>query len=455
MTQFNSKTAERKALSLLLKSPFHLKSLTLVPESFAYSGHRELLRIIRKYVEKYKSVPTKDTLISFCNPQLTNEKTTEKISEALAILSDLPDVSPDEQEFFFEKIEEYRIGRALFDLHQNMTDEFQKHDIKFSDLKKSAVETLLSIGTDDTRIKGGLMYEKEKVKERIHKYKEAEAGSKDEIIPFGITALDNQIGGMKKSFLSLIYSKTAGGKTTFAINVANNVAHAGHDVMYVSLEMAYHLIASKFDSLNACLNSKDIIFGRLNSESKRMYSSALKNKIKINPSIWIEDIPSNASVGVVLESLSKYKAIRGKYPDLTIIDYANLLEPTKRYNGRSEKFDFLMKELHEMTRYHETAGMTMMQESRSASEADIAASKSKKDAPEGVHNIGLSNYAAIHCELVIRLKQSEADKARDRLWAVIDKDRYGSSDKKIPLFAQWALSYIGDKDPKGLKIAKN
>lgn len=453
MAQFNSKSVEKRALALLMQSPYHLKALTLDCESFAYSTHQDLLKLIKKYVDKYKSAPTKDTLLSFCNPLLEDERSTEKISNALALLDDLPKTNGDNQEFYFEKLEEYRIGRKLFDFHETLSAALEKHEPIFSNIKKDSIEALLSIGSDDKKIKGGLVYDKEKVKERLRKYKEAEAGEGDDIIPFGIRALDSKIGGMKRSFLTLIYSRTGGGKTTFAINMANHIAKT-HDVMYVSLEMDYNLISAKFDSLNARLNSKDIIFGRLKSKEKRAYMGALKEKIKNPPRLWIEDIPSSATVGVVHESLSKYKALRGKYPDLVIIDYANLIEPTKRYSGRSERFDFLLKELHEMARYYGIAVVTMMQESRTASEADINAEKNKKDAPEGVHNIGLSNFAAIHCELVIRLKQSATDRARDRLWAVVDKDRYGSSDQKIALFSQWALSYIGDKDPRVLKVEK-
>lgn len=64
----------------------------------------------------------------------------------------------------------------------------------------------------------------------------------------------------------------------------------------------------------------------------------------------------------------------------------------------------------------------------------------------GVHKIGASNYAAIHCEAVIRLKRDEKDVLNNRMWAIVDKDRYGASNKKIALFAAMDINLIGDRE---------
>ena len=140
----------------------------------------------------------------------------------------------------------------------------------------------------------------------------------------------------------------------------------------------------------------------------------------------------------------------GKLPDLIVIDYANLAEPMKAYKGRSERFDYLFKEFHELVRYYRCSGITMMQESRDATKADLKkdGGKSKKDITEteGVQNIGASAFAATHCETAIRLKMNEKDRLNNRLWGVIDKSRYGITGKKIALFAALDINLIGDRE---------
>jgi hypothetical protein len=161
-----------------------------------------------------------------------------------------------------------------------------------------------------------------------------------------------------------------------------------------------------------------------------------------------------AKSSMILEEIELYRAANGVNPDLVIIDYANIMEPMKRYNGRSEKYDFLFKEYHEIAKYCNVALLTATQESRDASKADIEAKKKKQEVEQGVHNIGLSNYMAPHCENVIRLKQDSKDLLQNRLWGVIDKNRYGTQGQEIPLMAIWSKNYVGDRIVTGLKVYK-
>jgi hypothetical protein len=66
------------------------------------------------------------------------------------------------------------------------------------------------------------------------------------------------------------------------------------------------------------------------------------------------------------------------------------------------------------------------------------------DVEQGVHKIGLSNFMAVHCDIVIRLKQDSKDKTHNRLWGILDKVRYGRQGDEIPLLALWDRTYVGD-----------
>ena len=453
MASLSSKTNERRILALLMKSPTHMRAIRLSLDVFVTPKYRKAAELIKKYVTKYKSPPSKSALKRFAS-NITKQDVdkAEEAVEALTVIVKLPKVKKSDAEFEFEQAENYRTGRALVDVAENMQKKFEEGDTDYINIRKQVISELLEAGASDDTVVRGKIYNK--IKDRFIEYEAAERGEIGDIIPFGIKPLDDKLGGMRKTFTTLMYSKTGGGKTRTAVNIAYNAAVAGYNVMYFSLEMSFNLLASCFDSRMAWVDGNEIIFGKLARKNKRKYARALKKQLKEKLNIWIVDVAMGAKSSMILEEIELYRAANGVNPDLVVIDYANIMEPNKRYNGRSEKYDFLFKEYHEIAKYCNVAILTATQESRDASKADIDAKKKKQEVEQGVHNIGLSNFMAPHCETVIRLKQDSKDLLQNRLWGIIDKNRYGSSGQEIPLMAIWEKNYVGDRVVTSLKVYK-
>jgi replicative DNA helicase len=430
-----------------------MRAIRLNLDVFVNPKCRKAAEIIQKYVKKYKSPPSRSALKRFASKVVKQDvEAAEELVDALTILNKLPKVRKTDAEFEFEQAENYRTGRALIDVVENMQRKFEEGDTDYINMRKSVISELLKTGSADDTVVRGKIYDK--VKERFEEYEAAERGDYGNIIPFGIKPLDDKLGGMRKSFVTLMYSKTGGGKTRTSVNIAYNAAVAGYNVMYFSLEMSFNLLASCFDSRMAWVDGNEIVFGKLARRNKRKYARALKKQLKEKLNVWIVDVAMGAKSSMILEEIELYRAANGVNPDLVIIDYANIMEPTKRYNGRSEKYDFLFKEYHEIAKYCNVALLTATQESRDASKADIEAKKKKQEVEQGVHNIGLSNYMAPHCESVIRLKQDSKDLLQNRLWSIIDKNRYGTQGQEIPLMAIWEKNYVGDRVVTSLKVYK-
>jgi replicative DNA helicase len=423
------------------------------PKQFAIREHRDLMHLIRKFVLKYKAVPSKVTLAHFAEEHNTSERSAEKMIKALEVLKKLPLVNTSDANFYFSKLDNYALGRKIYDIGTNLQEIFTREEIDFGKLKQKLMTDLLTTGTEDRNVLRGFVYER--VQERWDEYNRVARGETSEVIPFGIPSVDEQLGGMRKTFLTLFYSKTSGGKTRSAVNVAYNAALAGRRVMYITLEMAFDFLATCFDSRISWVDSKKILFGKLDKEEKKKYKLALKEELKKKLNIWIVDIAQGAKTTTIMEEIELYRAANGVGPDLVVIDYANLVTPAmSRFNGRSERYDHLFQEFHEIAKFEDTAILTATQESRDASLAEIDSRKKKDAAEEGVHNIAASNFMAPHCETVIRLKQSKEDRLQNRLWWVVDKQRYGILGVTIPLMAVWETSYVGDRLVPGTKVMK-
>jgi replicative DNA helicase len=224
--------------------------------------------------------------------------------------------------------------------------------------------------------------------------------------------------------------------------------------MYFSLEMAFNLLASCFDSRIASIDSRGIIFGKLNIDDKKKYKMALKGQVEEKLNIWIVDVALNASSSVILEEAEIYTATTGKKPDLIVVDYANIMMPvnTHFYNS-SERYKNLFEEYHQIAKYLNAHILTFTQETRERTKEDM--DRKKRDDTEGTVNIGLSNYIAPSCETVIRIKQDANDRLQSIVWFIIDKNRYGVLGVKVPVTARWATTYVGDRVRADTMVFKN
>ena len=432
-----------------------MRALSLDLNIFSSEDGRNAAKIIQQYVRKYKNPPSYSALFRYAERLYSKDiEELEQYHDALKKLKKLPKVPPTDAAFEFETAENMRVGRSLLSVSEKITKRLEGDSTDYIKLKDEILSQVLTIGSQDDNVSRGNIGDT--AKERYNDFSNPKKTTSG-VIPFGITPIDDLLGGMRKTFVTLMYSKTGGGKTRTAINIAYNAAMNDLNVMYISLEMSFNLLASCFDSRLAWIDSNDIIFGRLNKKDKNKYKKALKKQLDELFNVWIVDVSMGAKSSLILEEIEYYKAIKGYAPDLVIVDYANIMEPTARYVGRSEKYDYLFQELHEIAKYANVAILTATQESRDASKADIDAKQKKNNNMEqGVHNIGLSNYMAPHCETVLRLKQDAKDQLQNRLWIIVDKNRYGNAGAEIPLMALWDKSYVGDKviKTRPLKIYK-
>jgi replicative DNA helicase len=452
MPSLSSKKNERRILALLMQEPTHMRATKLDLDLFIHKDHREAAALIKKYVTRYKNAPSVSTLKRFADTQARSISDAESVVSALLVIEGLPKVAQRDADFEFDQAENYKLGRDLASIAELVKDRFDAGDVNYRDLHKEILTDLLTTaGTDSNRIRGTIF---STVKARASDYTKAENNEVTESIPFGIKALDSKIKGLIKPSVNLMYSKTGGGKTRTAVNIAYNAAKSGYNVMYFTLEMAFNLLATCFDSRMAWVNTNDILFGNLSQEDKKKYAKALKKQLKEKLNVWIVDVSMGARSSMIFEEIEIYRAINGVNPDLVVIDYANLMSPEAPFRGRSEKYDFLFQEYHEIAKYFKIAILTATQESRDAAKTDIEARKKKQEVEQGVHNIGLSHYMAPHCETVIRLKQDSKDVLQNRLWAIIDKNRYGSLGAEIPLMALWDKSYVGDRVLNDTKVYK-
>ena len=169
-------------------------------------------------------------------------------------------------------------------------------------------------------------------------------------IKTGFNSLDKLLSGGLYSGLYLIGGGTSVGKTAFMLQLADQIAAGGHDVLYLSLEMATdELLARSFSRL-AYLANKPVtmieaylykgIGGRTDNEVEQIMSEVFDVYYKhIAPHMYIYEGSSSTSAADIVELVHRHKAaapIQITAP-VIILDYLQLVAPNPYINNNGEK----------------------------------------------------------------------------------------------------------------------
>lgn len=152
----------------------------------------------------------------------------------------------------------------------------------------------------------------------------------------GFTLLDTVTSGLNKSDLIILAARPGMGKTSFALNIATNVArHSGKDVAVFSLEMSKEQLATRMLSTEALVDSNKLRNGHLSDNDwVRLASGA---DILYNLPILLDD-----TAGTNVPQI-KAKLRRVKNLGLVVIDYLQLL-------GSTMKTENMVLRVQEITR---------------------------------------------------------------------------------------------------------
>ena len=140
--------------------------------------------------------------------------------------------------------------------------------------------------------------------------------------------LDFKLNGLHGSDLIILAARPAVGKTSFAMNIVENVALDGHSCAVFSLEMGKEQLVQRMVCSVAGVNMSNATRGVMNHVEWMRIMQAKKKLSKCN--IFIDD----SSMIKPSEILSKCRRIKRKYGlDLVMIDYIQLMQPEKSKNG--------------------------------------------------------------------------------------------------------------------------
>lgn len=158
----------------------------------------------------------------------------------------------------------------------------------------------------------------------------------------GFSKLDAMFGGgMFRGGLYVIGARPGVGKTTSALNIAENIVRKGKNLLFVSLEMTDRQIMCKRLSMEYQLPYMALMSGKLDDEQLKTAQIGAKT---------LSERPfyMNSSTGLTVNEISLLSRKIEKL-DLIIIDYLGLIQPAKGSGGsRYEDYTKISGDLKQM-----------------------------------------------------------------------------------------------------------
>lgn len=276
---------------------------------------------------------------------------------------------------------------------------------------------------------------------------------KNEAIPTGFKELDKALDGGIFPGLFILGAESSLGKSTLVLNVAEQLAEQGQDVIYFSLEMATReLIARSLSKLTFLFNGKKID-ATGNKTTKQIlkgdpgeYSKEIEAYKKIANSLVIYEDQQGITVDDVVNYATGHQAETGKTP-IIILDYLQLIAPRNANDTDKMKMDYSVKALKQLSQKLNTPVIAISSVNR-AGYGDRVDMKAFKES--GAIEFSSDVLLGLNLETTVNgttdakaIDEALHDTPRKMVLEVL-KNRNGERNKKIPFLYYSGFNYFED-----------
>ena len=267
---------------------------------------------------------------------------------------------------YAEIIERASVRRRLIKAGSEIANKAYEEDSNVDDLIGAAEKDLFEVSDkiikSDYVAMNDLLADAFDRIEELHKNKGALRGLKT-----GFRDLDKKTAGFQKGDLVIIGARPAMGKTTFAQNLAYNIASINNKgVLFFSMEMAANEIIDRMISDVSGVDNWKMRTGNLSDEEFQKIGDAMAEMDEIP--IFIDD---TSSMTIVELRNKARRAMHDHDIGIVIVDYLQLIQGTDRYKGqRVQEVTEISRGLKILARELEIPVIALAQLSRSVTGRD-------------------------------------------------------------------------------------
>lgn len=262
-------------------------------------------------------------------------------------------------------VAEKSVLRKLIKVSDDISEKCYRGDEELENIIGTAEQAILDISRD--RSSGGPQHIKTFLGQSVENL-EALEQKRDDVtgIPTGFIDVDKRTAGLHGSELILIAARPGMGKTSFALNIAQNAAvSAKVPVAIFNLEMPGIQLANRMLSSEAMINSEVLKKGNIKDSDWEKIGAAFQ--VLSEAEIYIDD-SSSATLSEICARCRKLKL--EKNLGLIVIDYIQLMTTGRRDGNRQQEISDISRSLKILAKDLDIPVIALSQLNRSADKRD-------------------------------------------------------------------------------------
>jgi replicative DNA helicase len=292
---------------------------------FSDQTERVIFKEVFDFTNKYKNLPTHESLVI----NLTESKnlSEQQLQSAVELLNNIHQNKDErvEMKWLTEQTEKFCQDKAIYNAIMESVGILDDKDTKKT---KGEIPKLLAdaLGISfDSHVGHDYIQDAD---ERFDFYHRVESRVKFDLDIF------NKItkGGLPLKTLNIALAGTGVGKSLFMCHVAAGCLSQGHNVLYITMEMAEERIAERIDA-----NLLNVSLDELQTMGKNDYQrkfEVIKNKTQ--GKLIIKEYPTASASALHFRALLNELALKKSFkPDIIFIDYLNICASSRIKQGGS------------------------------------------------------------------------------------------------------------------------
>ena len=400
----------------LLKSDndFYLQIVNLVrPDYFAFPIHGRIFSVVRDHYEKYKKLPTDDFIEQQVRATKSEKESIHDYTDEIQYINKLDTSAIDGEDYYLDLIESFARREA-------MKDAIKQSLVLIKEDRMEETEQLVRKALTVSRtVDVGQSYFSDLNSRWDRTYNSEEQDKYKTLLPSLNRSLE---GGLGEKELAMVIAPPGVGKSLWLVNQAVHSMIEGRKVLYVSLEMSEDKIDQRFDSITTLIPQ-----GQLKEPTAQLKVAERLSIFRTNfpdSQLMIKEFPcGTATVNTMRALLVQLKNYEEFTPDVIIIDYLELLRPTRENQHEYLAQQRIAEELRGLAMEMKVLVWTATQTNRMGRSVKIIT-----DAELG------DSYGKIRtCDFAVSLNQNEQEFDEGKMRAYVVKSRNGRPRFSVPM----------------------
>ncbi len=226
-------------------------------------------------------------------------------------------------------------------------------------------------------------------------------------------------GGLGKSELGVVIAPTGAGKSMVLVHLGAAALKAGKTVVHYTMELQDTVVGNRYDSCISGVPLSDLF------SSKNQVLLSIKD---VPGQLIIKEYPTkSASTETIKQHIERLKK-KGIEPDMIIVDYADLLRPTRTSAEKRYDLESTYEEMRAIAQIYKCPVWTASQTNRSGLNAEVITMEAISEA------FNKCFVADFICSLSRTVQDKQANKGR----IFVAKNRNGPDGLIFPVFVDWS-----------------